>query len=218
MDAGEPLVRLIRFSTALAALLVLPAVGAHAAPRCRNVATDPRGDTSFSEVSASPGMDITAVNFRSDAKTLVVATSLVDVDATTPAAPLGRMTSVLVDMGEASFMISVTEGLDGAVAELHVGSVDEESDQSAGSASAWSGQRVAYLTHRLDRQRNQLRVDVPLAVIRKHAGAPVSRGSYVTLRDAMTWAIQGTSTTHGHHTMDGLIQPAGWTLGAASCA
>lgn len=203
---------------AAVALALLPALAAQAAPRCRNVATDPRGDTSFSEVSASPGMDITAVNFRSDAKTLIVATSLVDVDAATPTAPLGRMTSVLVDLGEASFNISVTEGLDGAVAELHVGSVDEESDQSAGSASAWSGQRVAFLTHRLDVKRNQLRVEVPLAIVRKHAGAPVDRGSYLTLRDAMTWSIQGTSTTHGHHNMDGLVKPVGWTLGAGSCA
>jgi hypothetical protein len=211
-------VRLSALTTAAAAVLVLPAAGAQAAPRCRDVSTDPRGDTSFSEVSASPGLDITAVNFRSDAKTLTVATSLVDVDAATPSAPLGRMTSVLVELGEASFMVSVTEGLDGAVAELHVGDVDQESDQPAGSASAWSGQRVAFLTYRLDVKRNQIRVEVPLAVLRRHAGAPVGRGSYLTLRDAMTWAIQGTSTTHAHHNVDAVAKAAGWTLGDASCA
>ena len=210
--------RLIRLSSTLAALLVLPALGAQAAPRCRDVATDPRGDTRFTGLAAAPGMDITAVNLRSDAKTLTVVTSVVDVDAASPAAPLGRMTSVLLELGEASFMVSVTEGVDGSVAELHVGSVDEESDQSGSSASAWSGQRVAYLTYRLDTQRNQIRVDVPLATVRKYAGAPVNKGSYVTLREAMTWSIQGLSTAHGHHNMDGLAKPAGWSLGAGSCA
>jgi hypothetical protein len=211
-----------RLVTLISVVLVLPAVGAQAAPRCHNVATDPTKDTyafpTGSSLYDEPAMDITAVNFRSDAKTLTVVTTVVDVDAPSTTAPLGRGTWVIFNLGEASFLAAVAEGVDAKRAHLAVGELDQGVEQGGGGASAWTGTEVADLRFRVDRARNQIRVEVPLAVLRKHAGAPVGRGSYLSIRDAFTFDLEGISGAHTGSSVDMVYTNAGWSLGSPSCA
>jgi hypothetical protein len=196
--------------------------GADAAARCHDVASDPRKDTydfpTGSSVHDEPGMDITAVNFRSDAKTLTVVTTLADVDAPITTAPLGRGTWVIFNLGEASFLAAVAEGVDAKRAHLAVGELDQGVEQGGSGASAWSGTEVAELTFRVDRARNQVRVEVPLSVLRQHAGAPVRRGSFLSIRDAFTFDLAGISGAHSGSSVDIVYSNAGWSLGAPSCA
>ena len=212
-----------RLVPVIAALVVLPAVAAQAAPvaRCKNVAVDPRGDTHDSYTGTGlrnePGADITAINFRSDAKTLTVVTTLVDVDAPVTTAPMGRDTWVVFDLMEASFAVKLAEGVDRSWALLAVGRIDEGAEHGGNSASAWSGEIVADLTFRIDKSRNQIRVDVPLAELRKHTGG-VRKGAYLQLRDAWTGAMAGISGAHAGSSIDVTYTNPGWTLGAPSCA
>lgn len=210
-----------RLIVPLAALLVLPGMAASAAPRCRDVATDPRHDTydfpTGSSLHDEPGMDITAINFRLDAKNLTVVTSLADVDAPMTTAPLGRGTWVIFELGEASFLVAVSEAVDRSRAHLAVGEVDEEVEQGGSGGSAWWGTEVGELKFRIDKARNQLRVDVPLSLLRTHAGAPVGRGSYLSVRDGFTYDLEGASGAHTGNSVDMVYTKAGWTLGSPSC-
>ena len=221
---GAEVIRAARFGgtgrrliSLITALLVLPAVAAQAAPRCRDVATDPRKDTyafpTGSSLYDEPGMDITAINFRLDAKNLTVVTSLVDVDAPMTTAPLGRGTWVIFDLGEASFLAAVAEGVDAQRAHLAVGEIDEGVDQGGSGASAWSGTLVGDLKFRVDKVRNQLRVEVPLTLLRKYAGSPIGRGSHLSIRDAFTFNLAGASGAHTGSSVDIVYTKAGWTLG-----
>lgn len=205
----------------LAALLVLPTVAAGAAPRCRDVAVDARRDTyafpTGSSLYDEPGMDLTALNFRADAKTLTVVTSIADVDALMTTAPLGRGTWVLFDLSEASFLVALAQGVDASVAHLSVGEVDESVEHGGSGAGAWSGKHAAYLKFRVDAARNQIRWEVPIAELRKHTGG-IGRGSAIRLRQVFTFDLEGTSQAHTGGSVDFIDQPKSWSWGAPSCA
>lgn len=186
-------------AAALAATALVPAV-ADAAPTragCRAVLTDPKGDT-YAGLHHEPAADVRAITLRSTAKTLTVATTLADVDAPLVASPGGRAIWVTFGAGEqTSFLAKWVEGIDKTHATLSVAGVDS----GTGAGSAFAGSKVADLTWSVDVKSNQVRVEVPLATLAKHAGT-ARKGTLVRVRTIEVYEVHGLAEYHSGGSID----------------
>ena len=182
----------------LAAALLAPAA-AEAAPTragCRPVLTDPKADT-YGGLHNEPAADITAITLRSTAKTLTIGTTLADVDAPLVAAPGGRAIWVKFSTGEALFLAKHVQGIDKTHATLSVA----DTSTGTGAGSAFAGTRVAELTWAVDAKTNQVRVEVPLATLAKHAGA-VRKGMAVRVHTIEVYDVEGLAEYHTGGSID----------------
>lgn len=182
--------------------------------------TDPRHDTYefFGAPYDEPGGDITALDLRSSSTTLTIVTTLADVDAPRATAPMGRSIWVQFRIRETGFLAKHVEGIDKSFGTLSVSELDQGAGNDHASASAWSGRRVADIPYVVDVARNQVRLEVPLKLLRQYAG-PLGKTERITVQDVSTYDVEGLSEYHSGGTID-MTYPAygAWRLGSRSCA
>jgi hypothetical protein len=211
-----------RYVTAFLAAALLAPAAAEAAPKpaCTHVMTDARHDTyeGFGNARDEPGADITALDLRSNATTLTVVTTLADVDAPVATAPLGRSIWVQFRIREKGFLAKHVQAVDRSYGSLSVSTVDQGAGNNRASASAWTGVKVGEVPYVVDAVRNQVRLEIPLTLLREHAGA-LGKAEKVTVSDVSTYDVEGLSEYHSGGTIDTSFPAYGtWRLGSRGCA
>lgn len=208
----------------VACLAVLPAVAAHAAPaaRCRHLMVDPEGDTYGHVGGPVPGVpergaDIVGFDFRSDARTLTTVWTVADIDDPMQTAVFGRRIQVDFELSEATFLVELA---DGSFPEAFLSLVSSEHAADGQGNGAFLLTVVATgLRWEIDPKRNQARVYVPLAELRKHTGGVVPGVPVRPIR-AGIYAKHGptASTSWGNPVDETWDDDRRWRLGDRSCA
>ena len=197
--------RIAAFAAALVTTVGLaPAV---AAPACRALLSDPSHDTTLEGLVPvdEPGADLLAVDLGATRKKLRIVTTIRDVDAPLTTSPLGRGVLTRITVGGTTFDVSVTHAKDGTSGRVSV------------HGEPVGGEWLGHASFETDAARNQLRVELPFAMLEPYAGH-LGNGTRVTVASALTHDVKGTTkTTYLWSGIDQTTGTAMWTIGSRSC-
>ncbi|MDT7545414.1 MAG: hypothetical protein QOE99_1524 [Actinomycetota bacterium] len=201
---------------ALSAAAFVPSAGA-AAPACRHLISDPRGDVdslgSPPLVDDQSLVDLVYVDLKTDKRNVTASFAVVDIDPETTTSPLRHSFVVYFGSQGKRYALQASREVDGDIYTAWVVTAGQDYSDSPGGY-AWAMSGLGAVTGSFDGARNVVRVVAPLELFAATGGLK----GLLSEVHAMSWTGAGAAGAAAEGSDDMTDRVRGYRMGATSCA